>query len=94
MKRAKEYLKNKIRGDGQNTILDNDMLRFLIMESNHKTLEDVKELVDDKIPRNWLDPLLTGDTKVIGDKISCQDVERLLIAIRERILTELEKLKL
>lgn len=38
------------------------------------------------VPSNWLDPLLTGPKKVIPDGVDCPTVERLLNAIRERIL--------
>lgn len=37
------------------------------------------------IPSNWLDPLLSGPKK-IAEFPSCPDVEKLLNAIRERIL--------
>jgi hypothetical protein len=38
----------------------------------------------DAIPNNWLDPLLTGDGKVIH-KSTCPEIEALLKAVRARI---------
>lgn len=39
------------------------------------------------IPTNWLDSLLTGPSKVLPDSQSytCPDIERLLLAVRDRI---------
>ena len=38
------------------------------------------------IPSNWTDPLLTGPKAVIGKPpYTCQDIERLLNAIRPRV---------
>ena len=38
------------------------------------------------IPTNWLDPILTGPQRVIGDPpYDCRDIERVLLAIRYRI---------
>lgn len=40
----------------------------------------------DAIPSNWCDPLLTGRDAVIGKSpYDCQDIEKLLNGIRERI---------
>lgn len=50
-----------------------------------KTLE--LQQVLDAIPTNWLDPLLSGDDKVIH-KSPCPEIEALLQALRARI-TEL-----
>jgi len=43
------------------------------------------------VPTNWLDPLLTGDKAVvqIGKPLTCPDVERLLLAIKQRLDKEL-----
>lgn len=39
------------------------------------------------VPFTWLDPLLTGDKQVIDSPpYNCPDVERLLHAVRDRIL--------
>lgn len=38
----------------------------------------------DTIPTNWLDPLLSGDDKVIH-KSPCPEIEALLKAVRARI---------
>ena len=39
-----------------------------------------------EVPTSWLDPLLTGTTKVVGEPpYGCPDIERLLNAIRKRI---------
>lgn len=40
----------------------------------------------DLVPTNWCDPLLTGKTAVIeGPPFDCQDIERLLRGIKQRI---------
>jgi type IV secretory pathway VirB9-like protein len=40
----------------------------------------------DLIPTNWLDPLLTGPDAVIqGYSFTPKDIERLLLAIKERV---------
>jgi hypothetical protein len=47
-------------------------------------MEELK--IDKIIPHNWLDPLLTGKTSVIGKPpYSCDDIEKLLNAIRKRL---------
>ena len=39
------------------------------------------------IPTTWLDPLLNGENAVIGDPpYDCTDIEKLLLAIKERII--------
>jgi hypothetical protein len=37
------------------------------------------------VPGNWIDPLLTGPNKVVPTGIDCEVVERLLLAVRDRI---------
>lgn len=38
------------------------------------------------LPTNWLDPMLTGDKKVIGEPpYTCSDIERLILAINKRL---------
>ena len=47
----------------------------------------VSRLLDD-IPTNWLDPLLTGPTAALkgnGGTWGCRDIERLLLALFERM---------
>ena len=42
----------------------------------------------DRVPTNWVDPLLTGPDAVIGSPpYNCGDIERLLLAIAARIRT-------
>ncbi len=44
------------------------------------------------IPINWCDPLLTGDDAVLSKhvgKYNCQDIERLLTAVRKRMEEQL-----
>jgi hypothetical protein len=42
--------------------------------------------LSDLVPTNWLDPLLTGPDAVLrGTKFNCQDIERLMLAVKERI---------
>ena len=46
----------------------------------------------DAFPSNWCDPLLTGKNAVIGHPpYDCQDIERLLNAVRERLMQALNK---
>lgn len=40
------------------------------------------------VPHTWLDPLMTGDEKVIKTPYDEQDIERLLVAIRKRMLSK------
>lgn len=46
-----------------------------------------KQSVLDVIPANWLDDMLTGPHKVVGDgaAYSARDIERVLQALRARI---------
>jgi hypothetical protein len=37
------------------------------------------------VPTSWLDPLLTGPEKVIGDKPDCRAIEALLRGVQDRI---------
>lgn len=40
------------------------------------------------VPTNWCDPLLTGPDAVIGPPpYTCQDVERVLLAVASRVRT-------
>jgi hypothetical protein len=42
--------------------------------------------LSDLVPSNWLDPLLTGPDAVLrGTRFDCQDIVRLLLAVKERI---------
>lgn len=44
------------------------------------------ESIADAVPTNWCDPLLTGKNAAIGNPpYDCQDIERLLRGIKERI---------
>lgn len=49
-----------------------------------------RERIADLIPHTWLDPLLSGPSAVLSSKTAgkwgCPDIERLLTAIRKRIL--------
>jgi hypothetical protein len=56
-----------------------------------KTIEEIREGINEKIekaiPNNWCDPLLTGEDRVIGDPpFSCQDIEQLLFAIKNKLI--------
>lgn len=43
------------------------------------------------IPSNWLDPMLTGPQRVIGEPpYDCRDIERVLLAVRYRIEAHLK----
>lgn len=44
------------------------------------------ELPSDLIPTTWLDPLLSGKDRIIGEPLfDCSDIEQLLKAIKIRI---------
>ena len=59
-----------------------DFLESALKESYNKGVEDAIE----GIPRNWLDPLLTGDNAIIeGYSYTPTDIENLLIAIKQRL---------
>lgn len=52
-------------------------------ETGWVRVEDVAEL----IPSNWLDPLLSGKNRVVGEyPLSDKDIENLMNALRKRIL--------
>jgi hypothetical protein len=49
-------------------------------------LPDVRDQIISLIPDTWLDPLLTGKNKVIGEyPFNERDIEKLLKALRDRI---------
>jgi len=49
-------------------------------------MRKVIDLCADAVPANWLDPLLTGPKAVIGGPpYYVRDIEKLLLAIRDRI---------
>ena len=48
-------------------------------------LEEIPALV----PTNWLDPLLTGDKKVVHREDSNRDIENVLMAVRDRIQSKI-----
>ncbi len=48
------------------------------------------------IPANWCDPLLTGDDAVLSKtvgKYDCDDIERLLTAIRKRMENKIKHIR-
>ena len=48
-------------------------------------------IVEQAIPTNWCDPLLTGNDRVIhGPPYDGQDIERLLLALKTRLLRALK----
>lgn len=57
------------------------------MNITHKSKEALAADLINCIPTNWLDPLLTGDNKVLhgGYSYTPSDIEKLLIAIRKRM---------
>jgi len=63
-----------------------DYLKSLPILDKRPTACVSKESVLKCIPTTWLDPLLTGDSKVIHGAFDCRDIERLLRTIRDRIL--------
>jgi len=51
-----------------------------------------RKRVIDAIPSNWLDPLLTGPTAVVGKPpYNCEHVEAILNAVRARVTAALPK---
>ncbi len=40
----------------------------------------------DAIPTNWLDSLLSGPDKVVGDPVTNRDIEKVLQGVRARIM--------
>ncbi len=47
--------------------------------------DDLKKRLLDCVPDTWLDPLLTGPDKVIGQPLSNGDLQRVCTAIKDRI---------
>ena len=79
-----------------------DAIRFGKVSSMRAALLSVahllpSELIDiaavrEVIPTNWLDPLLTGPNAVIGEPpYGCQDIERLLRALSDKLTAALPK---
>ena len=55
---------------------------------SHKGTEAQRENMNNIIPTNWCDPLLTGKDAVIGDSpYDCNDIVTLLLAIKGRFQT-------
>lgn len=52
-----------------------------------------EEAVLAAVPDNWLDSILTGPNKVLGDGpvYTCRDIERVLLAVRGRLRLVLTK---
>ena len=59
------------------------------MGTKPKTKETLAADLINCVPTNWLDPLLTGDAKVLPDgyEYTPKDIEKLLLAIRKRMET-------
>jgi hypothetical protein len=56
------------------------------VDSLREQLRVAQERIQNAIPENWLDPLLTGPDAVLRDPPwNCPDIERLLNAIRKRL---------
>ena len=54
--------------------------------AGNQALQTEKRRMSELVPTNWLDPLLTGPEAVIrGHHFDCQDIERLLRALKKRI---------
>ena len=45
-----------------------------------------QQLIVDAVPTNWLDPLLTGPDRVGNVPFGCPEIEKLLRAVRERVI--------
>lgn len=52
----------------------------------------VEAVIADCIPHTWLDPLLSGDARVVGDPpYTGQDIERLMAAVKDRLISALSR---
>ncbi len=86
-RKAQEYKTHRMQPrviDRQNTILDVDMLEGLIDEVNHKTIEDVKELIAPEIME-------------MEDEMNAVGIDNGKYAICERLIklfSQIEELKL
>lgn len=48
--------------------------------------EVLRRKLIDCVPDSWLDPLLTGPSKVISDPLTNNDIERVLRGVKDRIV--------
>ena len=56
-----------------------------LLDANDSPFKAYSKMMN-AVPTNWIDPLLTGSTAVIGrPPYNCQDIERLLLEIRKRM---------
>jgi hypothetical protein len=47
--------------------------------------DELRKRLLDCVPDTWLDPLLTGPSKVIGEPLTNNNIERVCRGIRDRI---------
>ena len=62
-------------------------------QNRNRALNSSATSYADLVPSNWCDPLLTGPSKVLpeGYTYGPKDIERLLLAIKQRIADAEEK---
>ena len=54
--------------------------------------KEEEESILEAFPSNWLDPMLTGPHAVLGKPPwGCPDVERLVAAIKDRVIVAMNK---
>lgn len=53
-----------------------------------EALSQVRKQATDKVPSNWLDPLLTGPEGIGPPPWNCPQIEKLLNGIKSRLLAE------
>ena len=64
----------------------NPMMRSLIVSCMKENENRIIKECAGEVPDSWLDPLLSGDKKVIkGELITLSDVQEILIRVRLRI---------
>lgn len=64
--------------------LETERMRLAACGNENERLKGALDFAPDEIPTNWLDPLLTGPD-AIADLYSPKGVERLLLALKERM---------
>jgi hypothetical protein len=53
------------------------------------TLAEAVAVVEESTPNNWCDPLLTGPNAVLPHNQACPPIEKLLRAVKQRIIAAL-----
>ena len=91
---AKEIIQKHARNNGdyipdyEFPALEEAMNKY----ANERILSVAREAVEESTPTNWLDPLLTGKDRVVSEASDCREIEALLNAVKQCILSRIEKL--